>query len=383
MAKTAEVFDHNSAITDEEIEVVRGLIDKPLQLGPHFNTEVTRDTARHFAMGYGDDNPLYTSEDYGKDTRYGGQIAPPTFLYSIFAAGIGPGFDGLQGFHAGSRWEFHRPLRMGEKILPTAKLTGMEDKEGRRSGRLLIQYGRAEYRTPSGELVGTNDSRLFRLPRPGSEGGYTVKSGPSADLTIAQLEEIEHQIVSYKRRGAEPRYWEGVKVGDVLEERVRGPLNINDIIMFTLCVGNIHGSELAVKHRHFALENPDKVMNTRPYGWLIERTHIAQGHLDSDIAKAVGMPAVYDNGWLRVCWMGQLVTDWMGDDAELRVLDVKVRLPNIVGDVLRLNGKIVRLFEEDGEKRAELEIVAKRHDGEISCDGSAIVALPSSGEGAA
>jgi hypothetical protein len=58
------------------------------------------------------------------------------------------------------------------------------------------------------------------------------------------------------------------------------------------------------------------------------------------------------------------------------VLDVKLFLPNIVGDVLRLSGNVTRRFREAGDGCVELEIVATRQDGELSCSGSAVVALP-------
>lgn len=114
-----DVFQTNTGIDDEEIVRVRSMIGDPLFLPEPFNHEATIDTIRHFANGYGDDNPLYCNEEYGAATGFGSIVAPPTFLYSVFAPGIGPGFGGLQGFHAGGRWEFHRPVRLGERVTGT------------------------------------------------------------------------------------------------------------------------------------------------------------------------------------------------------------------------------------------------------------------------
>ena len=163
-----DVFVHNSGITDDDIDEVRAMIGRPLRLPPPFNIEATVDTIRHFAHGYGDDNPLWCDESYAARGPFAAVVAPPTFLYSVFAPGIGPGFGGLQGFHAGGRWEFHRPIRLGERITAEARLVDVQDKKGRRSGRILIQLGEAVYRDRDGDVVGTNVSRLFRLPRPGS-----------------------------------------------------------------------------------------------------------------------------------------------------------------------------------------------------------------------
>lgn len=47
------------------------------------NHEVTADGVRHFAYGYGDDNPLWCDPEYGRRTRWGEMIAPPNFLYTM------------------------------------------------------------------------------------------------------------------------------------------------------------------------------------------------------------------------------------------------------------------------------------------------------------
>jgi acyl dehydratase len=371
-----DVFQTNTGISDEEVAEVRAMIGEPLRVPEPFNVEATVDTIRHFAHGYGDDNPLYCDESYGAASRFGSVVAPPTFLYSVFAPGIGPGFGGLQGFHAGGRWEFRRPIRPGDRVRASAALAELQDKQGRRSGRLLIQIGEAVYTDADGNVVGTNTSRLFRLPRRGSEGGLEVKAPTTSVLTADELEELEAEVLAYRRRGAVPRYWDDTQEGDAMEPRVKGPLELNDIIAFSVGIGNVVGSELSVKRRHFARTHPDVVANTRPLGWLTERVPPGQGHMDPKVAEAVGMPSVYDNGWLRVCWMGQFCTDWMGDDAALKLLDVKLFLPNLVGDVLRLNGRVARRFRDGNDACVELDIAATRQDGEVSCSGSAIVVLP-------
>ena len=50
---------------------------------PPHNYEVTWDGTRHFANGYGDNNPLWCDPEYGKSTRWGGLIGPPNFLYTM------------------------------------------------------------------------------------------------------------------------------------------------------------------------------------------------------------------------------------------------------------------------------------------------------------
>src|SRR5207237_3702979 len=73
-----------AVLTDERFERSRQRlgIPQPSRNPPH-NYEVTWDGVRHFAYGYGDDNPLYCDPAYAGETRWEGLIAPPTFLYTM------------------------------------------------------------------------------------------------------------------------------------------------------------------------------------------------------------------------------------------------------------------------------------------------------------
>ena len=75
-----------SKLTDESIELMRRRIGYPnptLRGGiitkTPWNTVATADTIRHWAIGIGDDNPLFTDPEYGETTRWGGMIAPPGY----------------------------------------------------------------------------------------------------------------------------------------------------------------------------------------------------------------------------------------------------------------------------------------------------------------
>jgi len=49
-----------------------------------FSTVVASpDTISHFAFGIGDDNPLWHDPDYGKTTRWRGQISPPLYATTV------------------------------------------------------------------------------------------------------------------------------------------------------------------------------------------------------------------------------------------------------------------------------------------------------------
>ena len=77
-APTGEQF---GVLTDAGIERSRKRLGVPQpQHNPPHNFEVTWDGSRHFAYGYGDDNPLYCDPEYATATIWGGPIAPPPLV---------------------------------------------------------------------------------------------------------------------------------------------------------------------------------------------------------------------------------------------------------------------------------------------------------------
>ncbi len=120
-------------------------------------TEVTKREIRRFALAIGDDNPLYYDEDYAKKTRHRGIIAPPSFysamqleeepLADLEASGLGnkmgirmevpvPGFPGAVA--AGRNIEWHEPIRPGDVISCSEKVTDIYEKNGKRGPMIFI-----------------------------------------------------------------------------------------------------------------------------------------------------------------------------------------------------------------------------------------------------
>jgi hypothetical protein len=94
------------------------------------------------------------------------------------------------------------------------------------------------------------------------------------------------------------------------------------------------------------------------------------------MAREVGMPGGYDVGPQRISWMGQHMTNWMGDAGFLRRLSVSVRRPNIFGDVSWCRADIVDKRVEDGAHVVDLALRVENQLGEVTAKGSATVVLP-------
>ena len=97
-------------------------------------------------------------------------------------------------------------------------------------------------------------------------------------------------------------------------------------------------------------------------------------HVDSDFARRFGMPDVFAHGMLSMAYLGQLLTRWV---PQSRIRDWGVRFVAItpVHASVICTGKVVEIFEADGEKRARLTIDAHTDGGLHTLSGEAVVAL--------
>jgi acyl dehydratase len=94
-------------------------------------------------------------------------------------------------------------------------------------------------------------------------------------------------------------------------------------------------------------------------------------HYDQAYAKSVGLPGVILHGLLKAAFLGQLVTDWLGDDGTLEAFEVSYRGIDQPGRPYRCRGTVTRV---DG-KQAELELWGEDESGKKTTVGTATVRL--------
>ena len=108
---------------------------------------------RRFVEALGDPNPLYTDPEYARGTRWGGVIAPPTFLCTIPAPLNMPdlGF-GRINLNGGTSYDWYRPVRPGDVITAQATLESVRGTQSS-SGPLLIMVRKIRYTDQDGRVV--------------------------------------------------------------------------------------------------------------------------------------------------------------------------------------------------------------------------------------
>ena len=105
-----------------------------------------------------------------------------------------------------------------------------------------------------------------------------------------------------------------------------------------------------------------------------------QIHYDKDFAVDTGLSGVIIHGALKNAFLGQLVTDWIGETGRLTELAVRYRGMDVPGDTLTCKGRVTRKYVQDGEHRVACEIWLENGKGEKTTPGSATVVLPSRGD---
>jgi acyl dehydratase len=302
-------------------------------------------------------------------------VAPPSFLHSVYSGDIGVGLPGLQPVQAGYRWRYFDWIRRGDRIVADARIGPITLLEGRVVDRILIQTTLTDFYCGDA-LVAQLEGRTFRLPRSAERGGLHYEARPETRWEPEELEEIRREAVSEPRRGSAPRFFDDVSVGDAVPAVVKGPIEL--LTMTSYYAGRagspgMKGVEMKWKYVTYAREAPWKLPSNYDTTFFDEAIQPSLGHQIASVAHEIGMPGAYANGGQRASWLSHAVTNWMGDAADLVELEVRLRRPDIFGDLLRSSGKVVEK-EADGLVTVALESINQL--GDITATARAKVRLP-------
>jgi acyl dehydratase len=365
-------------ITQTGLDELRSRIGVPITdtLEPWCH-EASRDCIRHYAHGVGDDNPLWCDPAYAERTKYGTLVAPPSFLFatSRIVSGYVGGLSGVHAMWSGADWTWHLPVLRNDEITTEAWLKDLVEHQTRFAGRAIQQIYHVKFRNQRGELVAEADSWCFRTDRNHAREQGTkyskVKSRPQKVYTEGELAAVYSLYAKEEARGAAPRYWDDVLVGEKLPRMVKGPMTVSGFITFAQGWGGLYvrANKLAWKQvqRHPGLG----IRNRFGIPDCPERVH-----WEHEFALEVGAPGAYDYGPERCSWLTHQLTNWMGDEGFLRKAQCKIRRHNPEGDTVFIDGTVVAKSIEADCPVVTIEQTAINQDGELSAVGSGVVQLP-------
>ena len=383
------------AITDEGIARLRARIGvaEPHPLPPHYLRPNT-DAFRHVAEAYGDDNPLWCDPAYGTSTRWEGPIAPPPLVGGDTLIGEdevpevapeqrelmkGDPLRGVHAFYSASAREWWAPLAPDRRVWRRNALVGVLDKPSEFAERAVHEWTAQVFREDAGPILSGQYRLMIRTERSKARQKKKYDTVTIEPYTDEQIAEIEAQYDAESRRGKEPRWWEGVAVGDQVGPMVKGPLTVTDMICWHTGMGmGLYG----VRPLRLGARNRKRVPRFFYRDDLNVPDVQQRVHWDPELARRAGNPTTYDYGRMRETWLIHLCTDWMGDDAWLWKLDCEFRRFNYVGDTQWLSGTVTRRYLADGDRPAvDLDLHATNQRGEVTTPGSATVLLPSQEHG--
>ena len=331
--------DAPSAVTPE----IEALVGRQWTFAAY--EEVGRASIRKFALAIGDANPLYCDQDRASRSKYGGIIAPPTFVCETMQYLVGE-IDEVGGparrprlpfgieIRGGNEYTFIKLLRPDDVLTVRWTVSDVRERDGK-TGKLVIATSEISYFDQRGEAIAVNrETSIFR-PRDARPEGDRW-SEPAPQVAVSQETPIPTGSPY-----AHPRF-DGLREGDSI------PPLTKDITL------------------------PQMVF----YGaatWDFVRYHY-----DHDYAREHGFPAPFVDGQMLGAFLAQMLSDWVGDPGAILKLGFRFREFAFPGDVLTCRGRISGKSVQNGRHLVECELWIENQRGAlVVAPGSATVELPS------
>jgi hydroxyacyl-ACP dehydratase HTD2-like protein with hotdog domain len=106
--------------------------------------------------------------------------------------------------------------------------------------------------------------------------------------------------------------------------------------------------------------------------WLMDRIHF-----DHPFAtKRRGLPDVVAPGNMGGDYYAQLLSEFAGEEGQVRKMSFQFRSFMLAGDVLDVGGKVVKKYVSDGKGLVDLEMWIKNQSSVNCVPGKGVVALP-------
>lgn len=351
-------------------EQARAFEGQPVQGDPHL-TIAGRASIGMWAKGIGSRNRIYIDEGYARKAVYGGIIAPGVFLHAMSNSANVPGLHRLGTLLCSISWRFERPVRVEERVIASTTACGSELKHTRFAGKALLQGVETRYTAMNGSLYGVANAQCLRYDRSAAVASKYYAHYHRHKYTLAQLEDIDKAYVAEKIRGDDSLYLDDVEVGQSIGRLVRGPLNADDVIMFTERTAPKLTYERFLRAR---LENPDIAYFDE---YNVPQSYDGSMLLD-EVAQRIGLPVAHDSGIQRVAWLEDLIRNWAGDWSQIRELSVRLIRPNFATFTTWCSGKVTSVNSpEASDPDVTLQLECTNQLGEVTAEGSALVRLPS------
>lgn len=355
---------------EAEAGQLREQIGRRLPRGEAWIRTATPTAIRRFALAMGDDNPLWIDPDYGRASRYGGQIAPPYFIQAAEETAVCPFLYSYPGFYLGATARFYEPVRAGTAIITESYLADITTRISSRGDLLVIMRQTINYWDEyEDRLLASVDHLASRSASLGPPPQAPRLHQPAGGLDA-------EPPPRFGRHGAGARAIDDIALGETIGPLSYGPLTTVTLAGKLVQLGQADAATIDMARLHAESRRAGVPPRYPPdeTGFI---AHPARAHLDERLAQARNLPGPFDYGQARQMWAARLFTDWVGDDGWLHELELQHRQPVFVGETLHFLAIVREKTEVRGHPAIRAELIVRGGDGLMKSKGSAIVLLSS------
>lgn len=357
---------------------------------------------RRWVMAMDYVNPIHWDEEFARNSRFGGIVAPQSFAVAMdYGHGVQPACVGrIPGSHlifGGEEWWFygHR-IRPGDRLFQERRFHDYKVVETKFAGPTMFARGDTAHTNQNGTLVARERSTSIRYLAAEAErlGMYKAQVAPIRRWTqqeLLEIEKVRHEWLMSNRLGISPHFAE-VKIGDRLPRRALGPHTIASFSTeYRAFLFNVWGSY----HWVAPPGVKDPWINQDPgwtegFGFDEEAAKIdprkrdglylgpSRGHVDTSRATEIGMPRAYGYGATMGAWVTDYLSFWAGNEGFVRHSRAQFRGPAFEGDVTYTDGEIIAKEADSafGTPLVTVKLRMTNQDGGVLLDGTAEVELP-------
>ena len=327
---------------------------------------------RRWVMAMDNPNPLHWDEEFARNSKFGGLIAPQSIAVGLdFGHGAQPACVGyIPESHlifGGEEWWFYgTPVRPGDKLFQDRRFHGYKVVETKFAGPTMFSHGDTIHKNQHGALVAKERSTAIRYlsAEATKRGMYDSQIGSLkrwSEDELIEIEKLRHDWLMSNRLGVSPRF-DDVNVGDTLPRRVIGPHSIASFTTeYRAFVFNIWGTSQWVAPE--GVDDPWIYQDpgwTDGFGYDEEGAKIdprkrdglyvgpSRGHIDAEKAGEVGMARAYGYGATMGAWCTDFLANWAGHEGMVRHTKADFRGPAFEGDVTYFDAEVVDKITESG-----------------------------------
>ena len=311
------------------------------------------------AMHYA--NLLHFDPDFAAASRWGKLVAPQSFpIVADESHGSAPACVGcipdLHLLFGGDEWWFYDVRISGGDMVTNHRIPfDYVVKNTGFAGPTCFQRGDNFYRSQNGELVAKQRSTSIRYRAAAGAQSVNPEDAEEPVWSEEELATLEKRMFSWiqvlHQLGHKERWWDDVKLGDQLPERVFGPHSIasfatewRSYIVNTWGTMNLRKLDLRAlgfTQEMAGWENDPDVQKVNPH--LTDGAYYgpSRGHLFPRWARQIGMPRAYGYGASMGAWVTDYLSGWAGEYGLVVHSIANYRGPALSGDITIQTAEVV------------------------------------------